>query len=216
LLLATVVWLLWIFGRSAGPDALSALLALLVAVAAGVWGVAVLREAGRAGLSRGAGAALAATAVVGLFLIDAAAERSTGVAVEPASEWASYDPDAVSERLAGGRPVFVAFSADWCITCKLNERNVLARDEVRDAFSRSDVALFLADWTRRDDFIRSELARFDRAGVPLYLFYSPLAPDEPDILPEILRIRDVLEAVSRASNPRKVSQITQASPRTSM
>jgi thiol:disulfide interchange protein len=215
-LLATTVWLLWIFGRSAGPDALSALLALLVAVAAGVWTVAVLRETGRAGLARGAGIGLAAAAAAGLLLVDAAVEPPAGLASDLANEWAPYDPQAVAGNLAGGRPVFVAFSADWCITCKLNERNVLASDAVGVAFARSDVALFLADWTRRDEVIRSELARFGRASVPLYLYYSPLAPDAPDILPELLRIRDVLDAVSPASNRREVIGITRASSRASM
>ena len=67
--------------------------------------------------------------------------------------------------------MFVYFTADWCLTCKVNERVVLDDAEVQDALAREGFAVFEADWTRRDESIRAELARFGRSGVPLYLLY---------------------------------------------
>jgi thiol:disulfide interchange protein DsbD len=107
----------------------------------------------------------------------------------------AFDPDAITQELAEGRTVFVYFTADWCITCAANERLVLSDDRVQAAFGRGDVAVFKADWTRRDESIRLELARFGRAGVPMYLVYRAGAEDEPIVLPELLNVDLVLEAL---------------------
>jgi thiol:disulfide interchange protein len=93
----------------------------------------------------------------------------------------------------------VYFTADWCLTCKLNERRVLADPRVTAALERAGAARFRADWTRRDAGIGSELARHGRAGVPLYLVYAAGEPDRPQVLPELLSVDLVLDALARAS-----------------
>ena len=101
--------------------------------------------------------------------------------------------------LDAGRPVFVAFSADWCITCKVNEQVVLSRDDVQTELDRLGFARFKADWTQRDETIRQELARHGRAGVPMYLVYAPARPDAPEVLPELLSTEGVIDAIRRTS-----------------
>ena len=97
--------------------------------------------------------------------------------------------------------MFVDFTADWCLTCKFNERTVLQREDVQAAFARHKVALFVADWTRRDAAIGKKLAAHGRAGVPMYLVVSPRAPQAPEVLPELLTADTVLEALARAAAP---------------
>jgi thiol:disulfide interchange protein DsbD len=95
---------------------------------------------------------------------------------------------------AEGRPVLVVFTADWCLTCKLNEQTVLESEAVQRALQAGGFTVLEADWTRRDETIRRELARFGKAGVPLYLVYQPGAA-EPQVLPELLSVERVLGAL---------------------
>ena len=99
--------------------------------------------------------------------------------------------------------MFVRFTADWCITCKLNEKAVLRNDTVLRALEQSGFELFVGDWTHRNEAIRSELARHGRAGVPLYLVYDPRAPESPVLLPEVLTVDHVLEALRDPNHPQK-------------
>ena len=110
-----------------------------------------------------------------------------------------WDEAAVAAALAAGQPVFIDFTADWCLTCKFNERTVLTREQVRAAFAEHKVAFFVADWTRRDARISAKLAEFGRAGVPMYLVVSPAAPGKPEVLPELLTQDSVVQAVRRAA-----------------
>jgi thiol:disulfide interchange protein/DsbC/DsbD-like thiol-disulfide interchange protein len=93
------------------------------------------------------------------------------------------------ERLAAlraeGRPVFVNFTADWCVSCKVNEAAAINREETARAFAEGNVAVLVADWTNADAAIARELERHGRNSVPLYLWY-PAAGGEPEILPQIL------------------------------
>jgi thiol:disulfide interchange protein DsbD len=199
-LLGTVAWLCWILGRSLGADAMALLLAFLLAVALASWLFGALQSA-RAGLgARGAGLAFVALGAAALFALPLEAV-SSGPAAEPTSslDFQRFDPPAIAAELDAGRPVFVYFTADWCLTCKVNERLVLADARVRAEIERLRVAAFKADWTRRDERIRAELARFGRAGVPLYLVYSPRRPAEPVLLPELLTVDLVVEALRAAA-----------------
>jgi thiol:disulfide interchange protein DsbD len=206
-LLGTVVWLLWIVGQSGGTDAVVALLAALLFLAFLLWTYGALQPMRSLWLGRASAIAIAALAFASFNAIDfEAAEPAAGAKdggpSESADGFSPYDPAAVRETLAEGTPAFVVFTADWCITCKVNERTVLDRPIVRDALARGGYALFKADWTRRDDTIRAKLAEFGRAGVPLYLVYDPGDPDRPRVLSELLTQDAVVAALAEAGPPR--------------
>jgi thiol:disulfide interchange protein len=99
----------------------------------------------------------------------------------------------VAELRAAGRTVFVNFTADWCITCKANERIALNSTRVQEAMRQRNVAWLTADWTREDPAITAELARFGRNGVPLYLVY--VQGGEPTVLPQLLTPDLIIEAL---------------------
>jgi len=206
-LLATVAWLAWVAGRALGVDAQSLLIAYLIVVALLVWGFGIAQAAGRPGLSRLLSAATLTFVVTCLAAAPSDppphVAASRGIADSPDGiPWTAFDPAAISRERAAGRPVFVGFTADWCITCKVNEAVVLSRDAVRDELERWSYASFKADWTTRDDTITLELAEWGRAGVPMYLVY-PADPDrEPRLLPELLTLDATLEALREAGSAR--------------
>jgi len=198
--LATVVWLLWVMGRLVGPDALAAVLALLVAVAFVAWIFGQLQAARRTLPARAV--ALVAIVAGGMLLaalpFEAAVPNATGEpAVDGTSPWA---PVELERTLAAGQPAFVYFTADWCITCKVNERGTLASEPVRAAFATLGFRVFEGDWTQRNEAIARELARFGKGGVPMYLVYDPDEPDRPTVLPEILTPSSLLAALHAAAS----------------
>jgi len=199
-LLATCVWLIWVMGGLAGVDGMARLLTFLVAVALGAWVYGLTQSA--AGTRRWGGVA-AAVLVLGVtgglaLRFDETAPMAR-ISQVSAQQW---DEAAVAAALKAGQPVFIDFTADWCLTCKFNERTVLTREQVRAAFTRHQVAFFVADWTRRDARIAAKLAEHGRAGVPMYLVISPSTPDRAEVLPELLTTELVIQAVERASGLR--------------
>ena len=193
-LLGAAIWLVWLVGRLAGVDAMARLLALLGTISMSVWifGIVQFRS-----WTRGKVAAIATAALIlaaGLTLAlplegDGPQGDSAGSEIAAGQgpiEWRSWSHDAVAEELAAGRSVFVNFTADWCLTCKANERTAINTERVEQAVAAGDVAMLKADWTRPDETIRAEIAAHGRGGVPMYLFYTPDAPDSPEVLPEVL------------------------------
>jgi thiol:disulfide interchange protein DsbD len=193
-LLGTAAFLVWLFGRQVGVDAVGWLLFALLLVAFAAW--AYGRAASSAGPRRAyALAAAAIVASLGLLvgLQQAQATPRGDLAVEDG--WLAYSPEALGSLRAAGTPVFVDFTADWCLSCQVNERLVLQRREVRERFRARGVVLMKADWTRRDEAITRALAEHGRQGVPLYVLYGrgPQAP--PRLLPEVLTPGIVLAAL---------------------
>ena len=203
-LLGTVAWLLWVLGRSLDSDAVAGLLVLLLGLAFACWVYGRLQSRGRAPRPLFAGAAAALLLTLGLVNLG-----SPGDAGSAASPW---DRQAVAAELRNGRAALVVFTADWCLTCKANEHLVLANERVQAELSRLDVAVFKADWTKRDERIRAELARFGRSGVPLYLVFSPDSPETPTLLPELLTVQRVLQALRAAADTGSVTTVTRPEP----
>jgi thiol:disulfide interchange protein DsbD len=108
--------------------------------------------------------------------------------------WAPWSAERVQAALAEGRPVFVDFTAAWCVTCQVNKRTTLDRADTLAAFDARRVVLLRADWTRRDAAIGKELARMQRSGVPVYALYAPGVAG-PTLLSEILSREEVRRAL---------------------
>ena len=162
-LYATVVWLAWVLGRQAGLDAVVWLLAAAVVAAIAAWLAGL--PGSRGPLARGAIGLLAAAAIA------IAAFPRDGAAPPPAADgtWQPYSAQTLAALTASGKPVFVDFTAAWCVTCQVNKKLVLSRDEMLDAFRARGVQLVRADWTRRDPEIAQALAQIGRSGVPAYV-----------------------------------------------
>jgi thiol:disulfide interchange protein DsbD len=120
----------------------------------------------------------------------AAAPRDAGAGLA----WEPWSERRIDAALAEGRPVFVDFTAAWCVSCQANKKLVLERDAVVDAMRARGVVALRADWTQRDPAITAALARHGRNGVPLYLVYRA-GSREPAVLPELLTVGTVLDAL---------------------
>jgi thiol:disulfide interchange protein DsbD len=137
-----------------------------------------------------AGAALLA-ALGGNVLREAGPVNANAAA---GGRWQPWSEARTAELLAAGRPVFVDFTAAWCITCKYNERTTLADGDVLADFDARDVSLLRADWTRRDPAITAALTALGRGGVPVYVLHAP--GKAPRVLTEILSAREVRAALA--------------------
>lgn len=188
-LYATAAWLLWVLSQQTDARAYGAALAGLVIVALAAWLYGQWQPRGwRLGLL---GTALT---VVLLLLLRPVAGPDGAAPVRADPERLAWSEARVRELTAAGRPVFVNFTAAWCITCQVNERVALATEKTRRLFADRAVAYLVADWTRRDPAITRQLERHGRSGVPLYLWYAP-ARETPVVLPQLLTEGIVAEAL---------------------
>jgi thiol:disulfide interchange protein DsbD len=194
---ATVVWLVWVLGQQAGIDGAAALLLLLVALAFLAWalGSPTLGAVAR----RGFGTVAVVLMAAALFWAAPAVRQEAVASTSAANEsWQPWSTERVAQAQAEGRPVFVDFTAAWCVTCQFNKRTTLASAEVKAAFDEHKVLLLRADWTRRDAAITAELTRLGRSGVPVYALYAPGAAQAtgPRLLSEILSPDEVRGALA--------------------
>ena len=185
-------WLAWVLAQQAGGEDLAKLFAgaVLVGLAAWLAGLAQRRAAaGGQALSLTLGAGLAAG--LALALVVWPQDKAAELRSEP------YSPARLEALRAEGRPVFVNYTAAWCVSCQVNDKVALSTPQVRSAFARHKVAYLKADWTKRDATIAADLASHGRAGVPLYLVYGSGGGDGV-ILPSILTPDIVVKAVEAA------------------
>lgn len=187
---ATVAWLVWVLGQQSGVDGAGALLALLVALSMVVWAL-TLRGRTRVALSAVALASFGALVWAAGGAITRLPPAQQAVAQGP---WQPWEPGRVEQLLASGRPVFVDFTAAWCVTCQYNKKTTLADRDVQRDFEARNVALLRADWTRRDPAITAALAALGRSGVPVYVMYHQ--GRAPIVLSEILGVQEVRSAIS--------------------
>jgi thiol:disulfide interchange protein/DsbC/DsbD-like thiol-disulfide interchange protein len=201
LLMATVIFLVYVFGALVGQEQVPWLLfvLLLAGIAAwiyGRWGTPLHSGAVRFVAFVLAFGILGYAIYWGVDLAKAVPEDTVARRSTATSEgWQPWTPGAVDAALANGQPVFVDFTAAWCLSCKVNERVALDTDAVKQAFAQKNVALFRADWTHSDPAISQTLQKFNRDGVPLYLLFSPKDKDTPQVLPAVLTPGIVLDAL---------------------
>ena len=197
---ATAVWLLWIIGNQRGPDGMALGLLAGLAVALALWAYGRAFGNARAWLWRAtAVAGLAAAVGLGFKVRDAQPSASAGVARLGALEQEAFAPERVAGYLRAGQPLFLYFTADWCVSCKVNERVALKSRSVADAFQARGIKVMAADWTNEDPVITEWLRRYGRVGVPLYLYFpSGASLETATILPQILVPDTVIGAVAAA------------------
>ncbi len=198
-LYATVIWLAWVLGAQRDNDAVMRLLLALLCLGFALWTWRIVRTGGARPWGIAGVAALAGAVALAWPLLsadaDATASGASGSRLAAADpDWQPYTPARVANLAASGRPVFVDFTAAWCVTCQVNKRLVLNTADVRSAFARKNVALVRADWTRRDPDITRALTALGRTGVPVYVLYRP--GRGPLLLPEVLQQQTVLEAIA--------------------
>jgi thiol:disulfide interchange protein len=177
-LFGTAIWLLWVFGRQTSVDGMA--LALL-----GLLGISLMLWLWRESLWRRSLAAIAAALALAI-LLEAPKQQSRQGETALRAGQVAYSERALRRHLGDGRAVFVDVTADWCITCLANERQVLHTSEITQAFAHHEVVYMVADWTHPDAEIAALLARHQRSGIPLYLLFDPRTPEQPTVLPQLL------------------------------
>lgn len=202
---ATVAWLSWVFWRQTSD------IGLLLLIAAGIAGFGVIKLWEQADLAPNAQvrrtrfAMMAAAVVVAVLLVTNASRVTPTLAATPTAPftdrngltWTPWSDRQVTLLRAAGRPVFLDFTADWCLTCKVNERVTFADDAVKRRLSSGQVALVRADWTARDSVIGRAVASFGRSGIPLYVLYPADGTKPGVVLPEVLTPGILLGALGK-------------------
>ena len=192
---ATALWLLWVFGLQTGVEGMTFLLGALLFLGAAIW---IYRR----------GQSTPARVGAFIFTILALALAWNGAKLLPMetifsaknavakNAWQPYSAQKTEAALASGRPVFINFTAAWCITCQVNKRTTLHRPEIANAFAQHNVVLMEADWTRQDNEITKALESYGRSGVPTYVLLAP-GEAKPQVLPEVLSPSIVLGALEK-------------------
>jgi len=202
---ATVIWLAWVLAGGYGTGLLGSLLCSFLLLAIAGWFL------GHWPAKRWS-ATIAALILLGVVALDVFAPQKLITASETLSPpemnglWQPWSAESVSRSLTAGQPVFVDFTASWCLSCQVNERVALRTPEVEQAFQARNVVLMKADWTRHDEAITQALTALGRSGVPAYALYAP-GQSQPEMLPEVLTPGIVTDALGKLPKA-----ATQASP----
>lgn len=185
----TAAWLLYVFNLQAGATATLALLVALITIIFGVW----LWQSLNGQISR-AIAVLLMLGGIGATIYQPFEAVPPGTPIETADDIEVYSEERLAELISDGEPVFAYFTAEWCITCKVNEQVALYRDETQELFAEKGIRLMKGDWTNRNAEIANLLTQYGRAGVPLYLYF-PKGQSEAVVLPEVLSIGVIADAI---------------------
>jgi thiol:disulfide interchange protein DsbD len=203
MMMATVVWLVWVLSLQTDPNLVAIVLCLFVLLGLGGWiygrwgGIAA---SNRSRLIARACAVIimAGSLTVTLSIMPASSSQVARVSSDSSGlEWEPFSQQRVDELRTAGQPVFIDFTAAWCLSCQVNKRIALHNSQVVEKFESLGVTVIKADWTSRDPAITQALARFGRNSVPLYVLYTGDPDAQPEILPEILTPGIVLEALEK-------------------
>ena len=188
---ASAVWMIWVLTQQTGADGVIYALGGMILIAFAIWLLRIGSGASPAvWIRRGFAAAAVLLAFGAALKLEDGAATAASASGSPVGGvsfdgWERYSRDRLNQAVAAGKPVFVDFTAAWCITCLVNERVALETPDVRRAFAQAGVVKLKGDWTNRDPEITSLLKELSRAGVPLYLWWAPGA-ERPKILPQVL------------------------------
>ncbi len=201
-ILATVVWLLWVLGQQTSLDDAMFALGGLLLLAAFIWALKQHTPAAR-GLSWLLGATLVWGALTFSEALKASGDNPSANVSQnntaATTAWQPWSDAAVQQSLAQGYPVFVDFTAAWCVTCQINKKSTLSNRDVLADFAQYKVTLLRADWTRRDPAITEALTALGRSGVPVYVLHTP--GQAPLVLSELLSVRQVRVALAAHAAP---------------
>jgi thiol:disulfide interchange protein len=175
---ATAIGLAWIVGRQAGVNAMAVSLGAVALAAVALWWGGERQRRGR----RHAWVPALPLLLAALVLVPILPQERSEAAAAGSQ---AFSADRLAALRKENRPVFLYFTADWCLTCKVNEKAAIERSEVEQAFATKGIVTLVGDWTSGDPAISRFLAERGRAGVPLYLFY-PAGGGEPVELPQVL------------------------------
>jgi thiol:disulfide interchange protein DsbD len=224
-LFATAIWLAWVYGQlhaasgiASGVNQMALLLACFLLLAIAGWALGrwpakwasriaalVLIALGLAiPLSQTRNAERAVTSDQSNATQQNAGQTSASASNATANAalvWQPYSQQSLDTARAAGHPVFIDFTAAWCLSCQFNERAVLRSADVENALRTHNFVLLKADWTNSDPVITQKLASLGRAGVPTYVLYPATAGSAPDVLPELLTKGLVLAAIERGAKP---------------
>ncbi len=210
---ATVIWLLWVLGQQTGIDGASGLLAILLTVSGLVWAWGLtgrtrwilgglfacllvwLSSTWLPGVLRENAGAAEISANMTTATANASPSQTPTPGGNSASIWQNWSPAAQQAHLDAGRPVFVDFTAAWCVTCQYNKKTTLADAQLLADFANRQVVLMRADWTRRDPAITQALTALGRSGVPVYALYAP--KQQPVLLSELPSVAEVQAALQK-------------------
>lgn len=206
-MLASVLWLVWVFGAQTGSESVFFLLAGFFCLALGCWIYGKWGSSLSSRASRTFGILFAASCFLagGYIIIHSTSwpvEQEAGsqeIAHVEGSEWEAFSPARIAELQSQGKPVIVDFTAKWCLICQANHL-VLTSDDVDQKFNDLGVVRMKADWTKRDAVITEALRQYGRNSVPLYLLYGPDPTKPPEILPQVLTPDIVLEHLKNMEN----------------
>ena len=202
LLLATLLFLLWVLGAERGVEAIIWTSCFLLALSIACWMKGAFIVPTASATARFVSIVLALVIVIGgAYYFIGEKFRATKLASSGAvaeGDWIPFTPERLASELKQGRAVFVDFTAAWCLTCKFNEATVLESTAVREAFQRRGIVKIKADWTNADPAITKILKQFGRPGVPMYVLY-PGNNAEPILFPELLTQSLILEKFETVS-----------------
>ena len=182
-MLAAAIWLVWVLSLQAGEDGVLYVLAAMLSAGFAIW--CFKRKASLAKI-------LGGIAVLAAIALPVSIYPSQAAIAHEAEAWSTAR---VTQLQAENRPIFVDFTAAWCVTCKVNEKVVLDQNRTQKLFADTNTAFLIADWTNKNDTIAQELAKYGRAGVPLYLVYNQNSVN-PAILPQVLTYDVIRDAIT--------------------
>lgn len=203
---ATVIWLIWVFSLQTGNDGALLLLSAILVLSIGLWAYGRWSTVPHKSSTRWAATFAMVIFAIASVLVTMRGAAQTARAAAPIADdseeaWQPYSTKKVEELRAAGRPIFIDFTAAWCLSCQVNKKLVLNTPEIEKEFTDRGVVTIRADWTNEDPEITKALASFGRSGVPLYVVYVPGAAN-PKVLPEVLTsdiVKDALKDIPRGS-----------------